>query len=291
MRFSFIRVEKAFYPLTVLCRVLEVSRSGFYAFEKRGSSRRETSDRQLTVEIRAAHKKSRRIYGSPRIHLELRDQKRRVGRKRVARLMRQEGIIGRRRRRFCRTTDSGHGLPVAENILDRKFETSKPNQAWVADITYIPTMAGWLYLAAILDLFSRRVVGYAMSHRIDGQLVLDALEAALRHRRALPGLLFHTDQGSQYAGDDHQAALRKRGFVCSMSRRGNCWDNAVAESFFGTLKSDLAIDRPYPSREIGRAVISDYIDGFYNPERRHSTLDYLSPIEYELKHQTELVDA
>jgi len=291
MRFSFIRVEKAFYPLVVLCRVLEVSRSGYYAFEKRGPSKREASNRQLTAEIRAVHKKSRRTYGSPRIHRELRDQNRRVGRKRIARLMQEAGIIGRRRHRFCRTTDSAHGLPVAENILDRNFEASAPNQVWVADITYIPTMEGWLYLAVLLDLFSRRVVGYALSHRIDCQLVLEALGAALRHRRVLPGLLHHTDQGSQYASDDYQAVLRSRGIDCSMSRRANCWDNAVAESFFGSMKDDLGLDRPYPTRAIGRAVIVDYIDGFYNPERRHSTLDYRSPIEYELKHQAAMVAA
>jgi transposase InsO family protein len=291
MRFSFIRVEKAFYPLVVLCRVLEVSRSGYYAFEKRGPSKRETSNCQLMAEIRVAHKKSRRSYGSPRIHRELRAQNRRVGRKRIARLMQEAGIVGRRRHRFCRTTDSDHGLPVAENILDRKFETSRPNQAWVADITYIPTMEGWLYLAVLLDLFSRRVVGYAMSHQIDGALVLEALRAALRRRRGLRGLLHHTDQGSQYASDDYQAELRAWGITCSMSRRGNCWDNAVAESFFGPMKDDLGLDRPYSTREIGRAVIADYIDGFYNPERRHSTLDYRSPIEYELMYQIAQVAA
>lgn len=196
MRFSFIRVEKAFYPLTVLCRVLEVSRSGYYAFAQRGPSKRETTDRLLVFEIRQAHQRSRRTYGSPRIHRELRAQNRRVGRKRIARLMHEEGIVGRRRRRFCRTTDSDHGLPVAENTLDRRFEASEPNQAWVADITYIPTFEGWLYLAAILDLFSRRVVGYAMSHRIDGKLVLDALVAALGHRRVFPGLCITRTKGA-----------------------------------------------------------------------------------------------
>jgi transposase InsO family protein len=285
VRFSFIRVEKAIYPLTVLCRVLEVSRSGYYAFERRGPSKREAADRQLAAEIREVHTKSRRTYGSPRIHRELRDRQRRVGRKRVARVMRAEGIVGRRRRRFCRTTDSGHGLPVAENILDRKFEASRPDQAWVTDITYIPTLEGWLYLAVILDLFSRRIVGFAMSQLIDGQLVLAALASALRHRRPFPGLLHHSDQGSQYASHDYQAAPRHHGIVCSMSRRGNCWDNAVAESFFSTLKSDLALEESQPTRGLAKGLITDYIDGFYNPERRHSTLDYLSPIEYELKHQ------
>jgi transposase InsO family protein len=269
----------------MLCRVLEVSRSGYYAFEKRVPSAREKSDRQLAVEIREIHRRSRRNYGSPRIHRELRERKRPVGRKRIARLMREEGIVGRRRRRFRHTTDSNHGLPVAKNILDRNFTTSEPNQAWVADITAIPTVEGWLYLAAILDLFSRRVVGYALSHLIDRHLVLEALAGAVRRRPVPAGLLHHTDQGSVYASDEYQAALRAYGFECSMSRRGNCWDNAVAESFFSTLKSELDLDAPYHPRAIATAVIVDYIDSFYNPERRHSTLDYLSPIEYELRHQ------
>jgi transposase InsO family protein len=285
VRFVFIRAEKAFYPLTMLCRVLEVSRSGYYAFEKRVPSDRERSDRQLAVEIREVHQRSRRTYGSPRIHRALRGRNRRVGRKRVARVMREEGIVGRRRRRFRSTTDSSHGLPVAENILDRNFKVAEPNQVWVADITAIPTIEGWLYLAAILDLFSRRIVGYAMSHLIDRKLVLEALERALRHRRVLPGLLHHTDQGSQYASGDYQAALRDRGIECSMSRRGNCWDNAVAESLFSTLKSDLDLEDPCRPSAITKAVIADYIDSFYNPERLHSSLDYLSPIEYELRHQ------
>jgi putative transposase len=285
VRFVFIRAEKVFYPLTMLCRVLEVSRSGYYAFEKHVPSARENSDRQLAVEIREVHQRSRRTYGSPRVHRELRSRKRPVGRKRVARLMREEGIVGRRRRRFRHTTDSSHGLPVAKNILDRNFETSEPNQAWVADITAIPTVEGWLYLAAILDLFSRRIVGYAMSHLIDRHLVLEALAGALRHRRVLAGLLHHTDQGSVYASGDYQAALTACGIECSMSRRGNCWDNAVAESFFSTLKSDLDLEDPYRPSATAKAMIADYIDSFYNPERRHSTLDYLSPIEYELRHQ------
>jgi putative transposase len=285
VRFVFIRAEKATYPLTMLCRVLEVSRSGYYAFEKRGPSKREQFDRELAAEIKVLHQRSRRTYGSPRIHRDLREQKRRVGRKRVARVMREEGIVGRRRRRFRHTTDSSHGLPVAENILNRQFKADRPNEAWVADITAIGTIEGWLYLATVVDLFSRRVVGYAMSHLIDRKLVLEALEEALKHRPVFSGLLHHTDQGSQYASGDYQAALSDRGIECSMSRRGNCWDNAVAESFFSTLKSDLELEDPYRPRAIITAVIADYIDGFYNPQRRHSTLDYLSPIEYELKHQ------
>ncbi len=285
MRFLFIRAEKASYPLTILCRILEVSRSGYYAFEKRGPSKRESSDRELTAQIQEVHQKSRRTYGSPRVHRELREgRQKRVGRKRVARLMRSAGIVGRRRRKFCRTTDSSHGLPVAENLLNRQFGMTRPNQGWVGDVTYIRTVVGWLFLAAILDLFSRRVVGYALSRRNDTQLALGALEAAIRGRALPTGLLHHTDQGSPYASDEYQAALKAHGIVCSMSRRGDCWDNAVSESFFSTLKSDLDLDDPELTPELAGAQVVDYIDNFYNPERRHSTLDYLSPIEYELKH-------
>ena len=271
--------------MTVLCRVLQVSRSGYYAFEKRGPSNRENSDRELTVQIQEVHQKSRQTYGSPRVHRELREGRRnRVGRNRVARLMRSAGIVGRRKRKFCRTTNSSHGMPVAANLLDRKFEMTRPNQGWVGDVTYIRTMVGWLYLAVILDLFSRRVVGYALSRHNDTQLALAALEAAIKCRTLHVGLLHHTDQGSPYASDDYQAALKASGIVCSMSRRGDCWDNAVAESFFSTLKSELALDDPELTPELAGAQVVDYIDNFYNLERRHSTLDYFSPIEYELKH-------
>jgi len=286
MRFLFIRAEKAEYPLTMLCRVLEVSRSGYYAFERRGLSKREQSDLELSGEIRQFHEKSGQRYGSPRVHRDLRELRgRRVGRKRVARLMREEGLYARKKRRFHCTTDSDHGLPVADNLLDRQFATTSPNQRWVGDVTYIWTVTGWLYLAVLLDLFSRRVVGYALGRHNDTTLALAALTAALRCRSPRPGLLHHTDQGSVYAGDDYQAALEANGVVCSMSRRGNCWDNAVAESFFSTLKSEVALDDPDLSLESASGRIIDFIDNFYNPERRHSTLDYLSPIEYELKHR------
>jgi transposase InsO family protein len=287
VRFLFVRAEKANYPVRMLCRVLEVSRAGYYAFERRGPSMRERSDRELTATIRELHEKSRRTYGSPRVHRELRDGRRqRVGRKRVARLMRTAGIVGRRQRKFCRTTDSNHGRPVAENLLDRRFQTTGPNQSWVGDVTYIRTVVGWLYLAAILDLFSRRVVGYALGRHNDTQLALAALRAALRCRTVVSGLLHHTDRGSPYASAGYQALLSTYGIVCSMSRRGNCWDNAVSEAFFSTLKSDVDLEDPHLTQELASLRVEDYIDNFYNPERRHSTLDYLSPIEYELKHQT-----
>jgi putative transposase len=287
VRFQFVRAEKANYPVTALCRVLEVSRAGYYAFEKHVPSKREESDRELTEVIREVHERSRRTYGSPRVHRDLRESRgRRVARKRVARLMRRDGIVGRRRRKFCRTTDSDHGLPVAENLLNRRFSMTRPNEGWVGDVTYIRTVAGWLFLAAILDLFSRRVVGYALSRNNDTPLALAALTMALRRRTRRSALVHHTDQGSPYAADDYQAALKAHGIVCSMSRRGNCWDNAVAEAFFGTLKSEVELDDPDLTPELASTRIADYIDNFYNPERRHSTLDYLSPIEYELKHQT-----
>ena len=285
MRFQFIRAEKACYPLTVLCRVLKVSRSGYYAFEKRGPSKRASADQDLTVQIQEVHQKSRQTYGSPSGHRELREGRQsRVGRKRVARLMRSAGIVGRCQRRFCRTKNSSHGLPVAANLLDRQFEMSRPNQGWVGDVTYIRTVVGWLYLAVILDLLSRRVVGYALSRRNDTQLALTALEAAIKHRAHPIGLLHHTDRGSPYASEECQAALKRSGIVCSMSRRGDCWDNAVAESFFSTIKSEVALDDPELTPEQASAQVVDYIENFYNSERRHSTLDYFSPIEYELKH-------
>lgn len=287
MRFLFVRAEKANYPVTMLCRVLEVSRAGYYAFERRGPSARERSDRELTSSIREVHQRSRRTYGSPRIHRELQDGRgHRVGRKRVARLMREAGIEGRRRRKFCRTTDSRHELPVAENLLNRQFQRTAPNQAWVGDVTYIRTVVGWLYLAAILDLFSRRVVGYALSRRNDTVLTLAALESALRSRVLGAMLLHHTDRGSTYASDAYQAVLKSYGILCSMSRKGDCWDNAVSEAFFSTLKSDVDLDDPNLTPEVASLRITDYIDNFYNPERRHSTLDYLSPIAYELKHHS-----
>lgn len=203
--------------------------------------------------------------------------------------MRAHGIVGRRRKKFCRTTDSGHDFPVAANVLDRQFEVAVPNEAWVTDITYIRTGEGWLYLAAILDLFSRRVVGYAMSSRIDRELVLESLRMALRARGPVSGLLHHSDRGSQYASEDYQDALEEADIRCSMSRRANCWDNAVAESFFGTLKNET--EELYGTRAEARAEITDYIDGFYNPVRRHSALDYRSPIEYELHYRARPVVA
>jgi transposase InsO family protein len=285
VRFAFIDAQKAFHSVAVLCDVLAVSRSGYYAWSARPDSARSKEDARLAVDIVAIHRRSRRSYGSPRIHRELRERGQRVGRKRIARLMKQRGIAARRKKRFRATTDSKHSFPVAHNLLARDFTASAPNLAWVTDITYIPTHEGWLYLAAILDLFSRRVVGWAMSDRIDRQLTLDALQMALRARTPSSGLLHHSDRGSQYASDDYQKALGELGIRCSMSRKGDCWDNAVAESFFATLKVELVNEADFPTREAARTAIADYIDDFYNLERRHSHNGYVSPVMFELKAQ------
>jgi putative transposase len=281
VRFGFIRTEKAAYPVRLLCRTLAVSSAGFYAWCRRGPSVRAREDASLKAKIRAAHAGSGKRYGSPRIHADLKADDHRVGRKRVARLMREDGIEGQRKRRFRVTTDSRHSHPVAPNELQRNFTATAPNRAWVTDITYIWTREGWMYLAAILDLFSRRVVGWSMDSRIDQTLALDALRMALRTRRPEPGLLHHSDRGIQYAAGDYQKLLREHGIVCSMSRKGDCWDNAVAESFFSTLKAELVHRTGYVSRSQIRASVFEYIEAFYNGRRRHSALGYVSPVEHE----------
>jgi len=283
VKFAFIDVEKALYPTAVLCQVLDVSRSGFYAWRRRRRSSRSKSDAQLAVEIRLAHKRSHGRYGSPRVHRELKARGHRVGKKRVERLMREDALQGRRKRRFRRTTDSNHVMPIAPNVLERNFETSGPNKVWVTDVTYIATAAGWLYLAVLLDLFSRRVVGWAVSEYNDTALALSALQRALSARHPTPGLVHHSDRGSPYASEVYRTALRRHGLVASMSRKGDCWDNAVAESFFATLRAELVDDEHYETRAAATTSLGDYIDGFYNTVRRHSSADYLSPIEFELK--------
>ena len=281
MRFAFIAAEKAAFPVTMLCRILEVSRAGFYAAQARPVPGRARGDAQLAVEIAAIHTESRQRYGSPRVHAELRARGRGVSRKRVARLMRHRGLAARRRRRYRVTTDSRHPFPVAPNVLARQFTAPAPDAVWVTDITYIPTGEGWLYLAVILDLCSRGIVGWAMSDRITRQLTLDALGMALARRRPPPGLLHHSDRGSQYASADYQTQLTRHGVVGSMSRRGDCWDNAVAESFFATLKVELVHDALWPTRAAARGAVFEYIEVFYNQQRRHSSLGFLSPLAFE----------
>ena len=281
MRFAFIQAEKAHFPVTVLCQALGVSRAGFYAWATRPASARVQADRCLAVEIAAIHAESRRRYGSPRVHAELRARGHRTGRKRVGRLMHAGGLAARRRRPFRVTTDSAHARPVAPNLLARQFAPGTPQRGWVTDITFIATGEGWLYLAVILDLFSRRVLGWALSERLTSPLPLEALRMALARRRPAPGLLHHSDRGTQYVGTAYQGLLARHGIVISMSRRGNCWDNAVAESFFATLKVELVHGASWPTREHARRAIAEYIELFYNPQRRHSSLGYLSPIAFE----------
>lgn len=268
-----------------MCRVLEVSRSGYYGWLKRPESCRSREDRALLVHIRASHKRSRGNYGSPRVHKDLVDDGHAVGRGRVARLMRREGIRGVGKRRFVVTTDSDHRYGVVPNTLERRFEVSSPNEVWTGDITYLPTKDGWLYLAVLHDLFSRLVVGWNTERWLTGDLTLKALVSACRLRQPAPGCLHHSDQGSQYAAREYVEVLNRYGFCRSMSRKGDCYDNAVTESFFATLKMELFEGRPLMSREETVRELQDYIELFYNRQRRHSTLGYMSPMDFEISHR------
>ncbi len=284
MRFDVVDAEKAEFPVAKLCRALKVSRSGFYASRVRPESAREREDRRLAVKVRESFERSHQAYGSPRVLEDLLAEGEHVSRKRVIRLMQEQGLVARVRRRFKSTTDSEHDQPVAENLLARRFEADVPNQRWVGDTTELRVgESGRLFLAAILDLFSRFVVGWALSAVNDRHLVLKALDMALR-RRCLDGkLLHHSDRGSPYASEDYQKVLDAHGITCSMSRRGNCHDNAAMESWFSTFKSELG--ERFESYAEAKAKAFDYIEVFYNVQRRHSTLDYLTPAEFERKHR------
>ncbi len=284
MKFAFVSQEKVAFPIAVLCRLLDVSTSGYYASCGRPRSSRARRDEELAERVAAAHLGSKRRYGSPRVHAELKAAGERVGRKRVARIMRENKLAARKRRRFRATTDSKHGFPIAPNMLERDFTANAPNQAWVTDITFLWTAEGWLYLAAILDLFSRRVVGWATSQNVDRHLALAALDKALTLRRPGRGLVHHSDRGSTYASHEYRKALESREIACSMSRKGDCWDNAVAESFFASLKRELQEIDDLESRAGATHYVAEYIDGFYNLQRRHSAINYKSPIEFELMH-------
>jgi transposase InsO family protein len=276
MRFALIDAEKANFAVRWLCRRLEVSRSGYYAWRGRAPAARAKRDEQLAVRVAAIHAENRGVYGSPRIHEELVEAGEAVGRKRVARLMQEQGLSGKPPKRFVRTTDSAHKLPVADNLLDRKFNVEEPDRVWVGDITYIGTWEGWLYLAVLIDVCTRRIVGWAMADKMRTELPLEAWRMAVGQR--LPGekLMHHSDRGSQYASGDYQQALGDEKAICSMSRKGNCWDNAIAESFFATLKSELIHRAAWPTREKARAAITEYITCFYNSRRRHSALEHQS---------------
>lgn len=287
-KYAVITAHRGQYPLTLMCDALGVATSGFYAARQRQQSARAATDEVLRVQVRAAHTRSRRSYGAPRVHRELRDLGMRVAKKRVARLMREDGLVARPRRRFIRTTDSNHGEPVATNRLARRFavdEVGGINRVWVSDITYVPTREGWLYLAVVLDLGSRRVVGWAMRETLETELALAAIQSALADRRPNRELLHHSDRGSQYASHDYRALLGGHGIVESMSRKGDCWDNAVAESFFATLEHELLGHSTFDSRQEARQAIFEYIEVWYNRERRHSSLDYVSPAEFEQRLQ------
>jgi transposase InsO family protein len=282
-------LHKDEFPVSMMCRVLDVSRSGYYAWRDREPSERAKQNVELAAEIVEIHQESRGTYGSPRVHAELRERGFEVSRKRVEKQMRERGLAGRRRPRYRRTTDSNHHEPIAPNIVAREFNVDEPDRVWVADITYIWTLQGWMYLAVVIDLFSRRVVGWSMAEHMRVELVLGALTAALGKRMpSAAGLISHSDRGSQYAAKDHRAALEAAGITCSMSRRGNCWDNAVAESFFATLKTELVHDVIFTSRGAAKTTIAEWIEIFYNGKRRHSSLDYLSPLEFERRYYENL---
>lgn len=284
--YRFIAAEKANHSVRMLCRVLQACRSSFYEW-LRGRTWLGRENAALLVHVKAVHRRSRGTYGSPRITAELQAQGMRVGRRRIARLMREHKVTGTPKRRFRgTTTDSSHTLEVAPNMLDRKFCVEKPNTAWVADITYLPVAKNWTYLAVLIDLFSRKVVGWALNDNMETSLCLDALQRAVATRGPVEGTLHHSDRGSQYASRAYRHALASAGMTQSMSRTGNCWDNAVAESFFGTLEQELVPNKPWPDLFAARKAVGDYIHHFYNNERRHSTLGQISPVAFETFHQT-----
>ena len=283
MKYVFIESQRTQHRIARLCRVLRVSTSGFYEWASREPSATTIANETLSEEIVRIHEQSRQTYGRPRIHAELKACGLSVSQKRVGRLMRSANIAGKTPRRFRKTTDSNHAFPTAPNILDRKFDVADigcPNLVWAGDITYLSTREGWLYLAVILDLYSRRVVGWSMKSSMRRDLVTDAFKAAVGMRVPAAGTLFHTDRGSQYASTEAREQLEKHGFVMSMSGKGECWDNAVVESFFGSMKSELG-DVVWETKAAARAAVFDYIEIWYNLRRRHSTLGYLSPEEFE----------
>jgi transposase InsO family protein len=283
MRYRAIQQHDRRYPIRLMCRALAVSAGGYYAWKGRPESRRARHNRILLSEIRGVHRESRETYGSPSIWDALVKRGHRVSENRVARLMRAEGIRAKTMKQWRVTTQSNHRMPVAANVLDRQFSVTRPNRVWAGDITYVWTTEGWLYLAVVLDLYSRTVIGWALEARLTGDLTQQALTMAIRRRTPNAGLLHHSDRGSQYAATAYQQLLTTHGMTGSMSRRGNCWDNACVESFFGTLKRELIYHRQYRTRDEATQDIFEYIEVFYNRKRRHSTLGYDSPAEYEAR--------
>jgi putative transposase len=284
LKYACIARHHGEYPVRLMCRVLAVASAGYYAWRRRSSPcARAIVDERLLLNIRISHRASHETYGAPRVLRDLRDDGWRVGRKRVARLMRRDGLVGRRPRAFVRTTESHHDHPIAPNLLARQFDVNgiALNRVWVSDITYVPTREGWLYLAVVLDLASRRVVGWAMGRSLEAELALSALRMALDARHPGPGLIHHSDRGVQYACTEYRRLLAAHGIQASMSRSGDCWDNAVAESFFATLELELIARNTWHSRDDARHAIFRYIEAWYNRKRRHSTLQYLSPMQFE----------
>jgi len=283
VKYGFIRAHQEQFSVSRMCSVLKVSRNGYYDWRDRPQSRRSQENQQVTAEIHRVHKRSKQSYGAQKTWRELRAEGFNWGRHRIARLRREAGIEARRKRRFRITTQSRAGAVAAKNRLKQRFEAKAVDRIWVGDITFIATAAGWLYLAVLIDLYSRRVVGWAMSERIDQKLVLDCLNMALLQRRVKAGLIHHTDQGRQYSSAAYVDVLKRHGMIASMSRRGNCYDNAVAESFFSSLKNELVHHTSFKTRDEARTAIFEYIEVFYNRQRRHQSLDYLSPVDYERK--------
>ena len=283
MKYWFIDQHCSLYGVQKMCRVLEVSRSGYYGWKRQPQGKRQKENEQILMEIRESHKNSRRAYGSPRITEDLQANGTKCGENRVARLMKNNGIVGKAKKKFKATTNSRHNLPIAENVLNQNFTAKEPNTVWVSDITYVPTLEGWLYLVVILDLFSRQVVGWAMSDRLTSGFVVKALYQAIGRRQPSSGCILHSDRGVQYASSDFRDTLKAFGFIQSMSRKGNCYDNAVAESFFHTLKTEHVYEYRYETRAEARQSIFDYIEMFYNRQRRHSALGYRSPVSFELE--------
>ena len=282
MKFGFVDEHRLVWPVTVMCKVLGLSTSGYYAWRARPESPRAAANRALLDDIARIHAESHGTYGSPRIHAVLRGHGRRVGRSRIERLMRRAGLRGLAALpRRARTTDSRHDYPIAPNRLARNFNAARPNQIWLADLTYIPTAEGWLYLAAILDMHTRKIVGWSMRQTLHAEIAIDALNMAIQRQRPPPGLIHHSDRGIQYAAEAYRQTLATSGITPSMSRKGNCWDNAPMESFFHTLKTERVHHRVYATRDQARRDLFQYIEGFYNPRRLHSALGYLSPEEME----------
>jgi len=282
VKFSFIEEHLPEFPVSAACGALAVSRAGYYARLKRPASTRALRRVELAVKIKAVHQENRSVYGSPRVFQVLKAQGEAVCENTVAAVMRDQEIRAKTKRKFVpRTTDSNHGKPVAENVLDRQFDATSPDRKWVVDITYIPTDQGWLYLAGVLDLCSRKIVGWSMADHLRAELAGDALSMAVTHRCPAAGLLHHSDRGVQYACDDYQHLLRSHGMALSMSGRGDCWDNAVMESFWSSLKNELVSHERYATREQARRSIFEYIEVFYNRKRLHSSIGYQSPEAFE----------